>query len=95
MVTKVEIEELIESFKKLSEFQKNRKHTKEHHENIVKSRCKNTYEITDPDGNIYYTNNYNQFCKQNKLSTGMMSQVLNNKISNHKHWTIKICTRQG
>lgn len=79
---------------KLSEFQKNRKHTKEQHENIIKSRCKNLYEITNPDGIIYYTNNYNQFSKQYNLSVGLMSQVLNGTRKHHKNWTIKLCTRQ-
>jgi len=53
------------------------------------SLCKKKYLVTYPDGTIKTVSNYNEFCKNNNLSAGSMSLVLNGKRDHYKNY--KIC----
>jgi hypothetical protein len=41
------------------------------------------YEIKDPEGNIYTTDNLNHFCKMNELDTAAMQRVCSGKQKSH------------
>jgi len=41
------------------------------------------YEIKDPEGNIYTTDNLNHFCKMNELDTAAMQRVCSRKQKSH------------
>ena len=57
------------------------KHYKEWNINIKRGNCKRWWEITDPEGNIYYTMSLTSFCKNHDLNQGNMSHH-----GYHKNW---------
>lgn len=50
----------------------------------VKSK---NFVLTGPDGVVYEGRNLAEFCKQNGLSSGNMTQVMNGQRKQHKGWT--------
>jgi hypothetical protein len=67
-----------------------KKHTQETKNKMVQARITRLYEFTDSDGEIYITDNANDFARQYKLSDGHLSQVINGKRNHHKGWTGRI-----
>ena len=45
-----------------------------------------SYEITDPDKNIYIIKGLNNFCKKHNLNSGTMSTVARGKRKHYKNW---------
>jgi len=57
-----------------------------HKENIIKAQAKH-YVFTSPEGikvNVY---NLAEFCRENGLNQGNMTQVVNGERGHHKQWT--------
>lgn len=65
-------------------------HTQEARNRIARARLKYLYELTDPDGEIYITDNLTDFTKQHCLSQGNLVNVIHGKRKTHKGWTGKI-----
>ena len=55
-------------------------------ENTVKASAK-SHKIKSPKGDEIEIYNLEKFCRENKLSSKMMWQVMNNKITNYKGFT--------
>lgn len=58
---------------------------------LEKSRqrmLKYKYTLKSPDGDIFTTNNLNQFCKEHNLTTTHMSSVAKGTSRHHKGWTV-------
>jgi hypothetical protein len=53
-------------------------------------KIKYLYEIKNPEGEIYTTNNLNYFCKSNGLDSSAMYKVCSGKQRQHKGWTVRI-----
>ena len=65
-------------------------HSEETKLKISKNKAKYEYEIRDPDGNIYTTQNLNAFCKEHGLHQAHMSATARNEGNGYKGWTVKI-----
>lgn len=79
-----------ETREKMRESGKNRKNTN-YKENQRKSQSKLTYRFLNPDGElVVIEGSLNQFCQENGLNNGRMSQLHREKIkdSHHKGWRI-------
>ncbi len=61
-----------------------------HNEQYFNKRCKRTYKITNPFGEIFITNRLKNFCQINNLNCGCMYDVANGKYKQYKKWTVKI-----
>lgn len=48
-----------------------------------------TYEITDPEGNVFLVKGLVQFCKENNLTYQAMGQVSKGKLKQHKKYKCK------
>lgn len=65
-------------------------HTKETLEKMRKSmlgkNAKNTYKLTDKDGNEFITNNLTQFSKDNNLQQSLLFKVASGNRTHHRGW---------
>jgi hypothetical protein len=50
--------------------------------------CKNEYKITSPNNQTYITINLKKFCNENNLCRNEMKKIIDNKIKQHRGWTI-------
>jgi hypothetical protein len=48
------------------------------------------YELVDPDGEMYVTDNLFDFAKQYHLTNSSLNKVVHGKQGNHKGWTGRI-----
>jgi hypothetical protein len=64
-----------------------------HNENFFNKRCKITYEVTSPYGEIFITNRIKTFCEENNLHCGTIRDVAKGKYKQHKGWTVKIVSQ--
>ena len=48
------------------------------------------YQLIDPNGEVYITENLLDFAKQYQLTNSSLSNVMHHKQSNHKGWTGEI-----
>jgi hypothetical protein len=65
-------------------------HTQEIRNRISRGRLRHLYELTDPSGEIYVTENLTDFAKQYGLSQGNLANVIHGKRKTHKGWTGRI-----
>jgi hypothetical protein len=65
-------------------------HTQEVRNRISRGRLRHLYELTDPNGEIYVTENLTDFAKQYGLSQGNLANVIHGKRKTHKGWTGRI-----
>jgi hypothetical protein len=49
-----------------------------------------TYELTNPEGNIFVPNEFCKFCKDMNLCHSAMRRVALGKQKHHKNWTCKV-----
>ena len=68
-------------------------HTQEARSKIAQARLRYLYELTDPNGEIYVTDNLTDFAKQHDLSQGNLVNVIHGKRKSHKGWTGHIIER--
>lgn len=67
-----------------------RTHTQESRNKMSQTKLKYLYELTDPNGDIYVTDNLKAFTRQHDLNQGNLVNVINGKKKSHKGWTGKI-----
>ncbi len=65
-------------------------HSQEARNRISRGRLRHLYEFTDPNGEIYATENLADFAKQYDLSQGNLVNVVHGKRKSHKGWTGRI-----
>ena len=51
------------------------------------------YELIDPDGEVYVTDNLFDFAKQYDLTNSSLNKVAHGKQGTHKGWTARIVER--
>lgn len=69
---------------------KKKPHTPETKLKISQRKAKYEYEITDPDGNVYFTKSLNGFCKDHGLHQAHMSATAHGAINGYKGWQVRI-----
>jgi hypothetical protein len=70
-----------------------RKVTQETKNRMATLKAKYLYEFIDPHGEVYITENLNQFAKQYGLQQSALSLVAHGKATHHKRWTGHIVER--
>jgi hypothetical protein len=50
--------------------------------------CKNEYKIISPNNQTFITINLKKFCNENNLCRNEMKKIIDNKIKQHRGWTI-------
>lgn len=68
---------------------KGRKQTPEHTAKRVASRCKSTFVVTSPDGEIIEVHNLSQLCSERGLGVSNMYNVARGVQKHHKGWIVK------
>jgi group I intron endonuclease len=63
--------------------------TKSCKEKISKAHCKNIYQLENKDGTILIIKNLSKFCKENNLSQGYFTKIMNLEKKYNKNWSIK------
>jgi len=69
------------------------KHSEETKNKLMEKKCKYSYEITSPSGEVFITNNLSDFCRKNPqygLYRRLMCDVANGKQKHHKGWMVRI-----
>lgn len=69
---------------------KKKPHTPEAKLKISQGKAKYEYEITDPDGNVYFTKSLNWFCKEHGLHQAHMSATAHGITNGYKGWQVRI-----
>jgi len=79
---------------KMSSMRKQRnQETHGRHAVYKRAAQKYLYELIDPDGEVYVTENLFDFSKQYGLTNANLSKVVNGKFSHHRGWTGRIIER--
>jgi hypothetical protein len=76
--------------RKISEGQKGRVQSQKTRRKISVARAWYLYELIDPNGEVYITDNLFDFSKQYKLDNGALNRVVRGLASHHKGWTGRI-----
>lgn len=79
--------------RKISEGQKGRVQSVKTRQQISVARAFYLYELIDPSGEVYVTENLFGFSKQYGLNNGALSRVVHGNASHHKGWTGRIVER--
>jgi group I intron endonuclease len=79
-----------ESRKKMSEARTGKIFSEETKRNMKLAQTKYLYELVDPDGEVYITDNLTDFSKQYGLHNGRLNMVVNGKAPHYKKWTGRI-----
>ena len=79
-----------EAKRKMSETRTGRIFSEETKRNMKLAQTKYLYELIDPDGEVYITDNLSDFSKQYDLHNGQLNMVVNGKAPHHKKWTGQI-----
>jgi group I intron endonuclease len=79
-----------ETKKKMSETRTGKIFSEETKRNMKLAQVKYLYELIDPDGEVYITDNLSDFSKQYGLNNGMLNMAVNGKVPRHKKWTGRI-----
>jgi group I intron endonuclease len=79
-----------ESRRKMSEARTGKIFSEETKRNMKLAQTKYLYELIDPDGEVYITDNLSDFSKQYNLHNGQLNMVVNGKAPHHKKWTGRI-----
>lgn len=64
-----------------------KQHTEDAKRKMSQSKQKYLYELIDPDGEVYVTQNLLDFAKQYNLTYASLNKVVRGKRSQHKGWT--------
>lgn len=78
---------------KISEGQKGRIQSAKTRRQISSGRVFYLYELIDPDGEVYITENLFDFSKQYNLDNGALNRVAHSQARHHKGWTGRIVER--
>lgn len=76
--------------RKISEGQKGRVQSAKTRRQISLARAFYLYELIDPDGEVYITDNLFSFSKQYNLDNGALNRVVKGQARHHKKWTGRI-----
>jgi hypothetical protein len=79
-----------ETRRRISEGQRGRKQSEETKRKIALTKAKYLYELIDPNGEVYITDNLLEFSGQHGLTNPALSLVVRGKQNHHKGWTGKI-----
>jgi hypothetical protein len=79
-----------ETRQKIAEGNRGRVHSKASRQKMSKSREVHQYEFVSPDGTVYSSTNFTQFCEDHGINKGNFFQVIQGKKSHCKGWTGKI-----
>jgi len=79
-----------ESKRKMSEARTGKVFSEETKRNMKLAQTKYLYELVDPDGEVYITDNLSDFSKQYNLHNGRLNMVVNGKAPHYKKWTGRI-----
>jgi hypothetical protein len=79
-----------ETCRRISEGQLGNRRGESTKQKISLSKAKYLYELTDPDGEVYITDNLFSFSEQYELTNAALHLVVNGKQRQHKGWTGKI-----
>jgi len=79
-----------ESKRKMSEARTGKVFSEETKRNMKLAQTKYLYELIDPDGEVYITDNLSDFSKQYGLHNGQLNTVVNGKAPHHKKWSGRI-----
>ena len=79
-----------ETRRRISEGQRGRKQSKETKQKIALTKARYLYELIDPNGEVYITENLFEFSKQYGLTNSALSLVVKGKQNHHKGWTGRI-----
>jgi len=75
---------------KMSLSRTGKNHTRESRVKMSQSRLKYLYELIDPAGEVYMTDNLKDFAKQYGLHQSALQQMVNGKRNHHQGWTGQI-----
>lgn len=64
--------------------------SQEQKDKFIKSKCKNKYLFTKPNGETFIDISVSKVCKENNLQHPLMYRVLKNKQNSHKGWRVQI-----
>lgn len=67
-----------------------KQHTEDAKRKMSQSKQKYLYELIDPDGEVYVTQNLLDFAKQYNLTYASLNKVVRGRRSQHKGWTGRI-----
>ena len=70
-----------------------KQHTEGAKRKMSQSKQKYLYELIDPDGEVYVTQNLLDFAKQYNLTNASLHKVVRGKRGQHKGWTGRILER--
>jgi hypothetical protein len=76
--------------RKISEGQKGKVQSQETRQKISLGKACYLYELINPSGEVYITDNLFAFSKQYKLDNGALNRVVRGLASHHKGWTGRI-----
>jgi hypothetical protein len=76
--------------RKISEGQRGRVQSVKTRHQLSLAKVKYLYELTDPVGEIYATDNLFGFSRQYGLDNGALNRVAHGQASHHKNWTGRI-----
>lgn len=79
-----------ETKRKMSETRTGKIFSEEARRNMKIAQTRYLYELIDPDGEVYITDNLSDFSKQYGLNNGQLNMVVNGKAPHHKKWTGRI-----
>lgn len=79
-----------ETKRKMSETRTGKIFSEEARRNMKLAQAKYLYELIDPGGEVYVTDNLTDFSKQYGLHNGQLNMVVNGKVPHHKKWTGRI-----
>jgi hypothetical protein len=75
---------------KMSLSRTGKNHTQESRVKMSQSRLKYLYELIDPAGEVYMTDNLKDFARQYGLHQSALQQMVNGKRNHHQNWTGRI-----
>jgi hypothetical protein len=79
-----------ETKRKMSQSRVGKIHTQKTKNQITHANLTHLYELIDPQGEVYVTDNLSWFSRQHKLHQSGLQQVVNGKRNHHKGWTGRI-----
>jgi hypothetical protein len=82
-----------ETRKKMSQAHTGKYHTQASRRKMSQFSLKYLYELIDPDGEVYVTDNLTDFAEQYELHQSALQQLVNGKRNHHKGWTGRIVER--
>lgn len=79
-----------ETKRKMSETRTGKIFSEEARRNMKLAQTRYLYELIDPNGEVYITDNLSDFSKQYGLNNGRLNMVVNGKAPHYKKWTGRI-----